>query len=229
MPTKPPKGSRRPASGTTSRTAAGLLVIAGLLVAYHYARQGGHFANGIPVIAPALHIILRGEVVAMNGQRLTVRVEDTRGGLTHLTRTVQLTSQTRYHTPGHPTLSGSAGMTYLKPGYRILVHGLSTKDGQMVNADEVAVSFPPVSGQLSAMQGSDLVVSVPGQKAPLTVVATSETAFFVGDGRWSTLARGAPVRVWFAPSIGHAGQFRALTVAVGSLATAHPTINAPAG
>ncbi len=229
MPTKPPKGGRHGASGATSRTAVGLLIIAGLLVVYHYARQDGHFATGVPVIAPALHNILRGEVVAMNGPRLTVRVEDTRGGLTHLTRTIQLTNETRYHTPGHPTLTGPAGMTYLKQGYRILVHGLAAQDGQTVNASEVAVSFPPVTGQLTSVVGSDLVVSVPGQAAPLTISATSHTAFFVAGGRWSTLARGAPVRVWIAPSIHQAGQFRALTVAVGTPTTPHPSMHSPSG
>ena len=216
MPAKPPNHGSKIKPKMSRQAAAWLLVAAGLLVAYHYARQQNLDAGGIPVIAPALHVALRGEVTTFSGDRLTVRVEDTSGNLTGITRIVQLSAQTRYQTPGEPQLTGSSGMSYIKPGYRVLIHGLEVGDGRTVNASQVTVSFPPVTGTLTALNGADLVIKLPGQTPTMTVTATSRTAFFVAGGRWSSVVKGVPIRVWIAPEVSHPGRFDALTVMVES-------------
>lgn len=214
MPAQPPDGEPKPKSGLSRRTAAWLVVVAGLLVVYHYSHGQGRVPS-IPVIAPALHVALRGEVTQITGQKIVVRVENTQGGLTQLKRTIALSSNTRYQSPGQPAVHGAHGLAYVKPGYRIMVHGLAASDGQTVNAAQISVSFPPVTGTLRSLIGSDLVVSVPGQPQPMTVTATSRTAFFVPQGLWSSLTPGAPIRVWISPQAKHTGRFNALTVMVG--------------
>jgi hypothetical protein len=210
----PPK-ERPPKSSGMSRRAAGMLmIIAGLLVVYHFAHERPGQSPGLPVIAPALHITLRGEVTRVHGERLTVRVENIHGDLTSHLRTVQLSAQTRIRRPGAPTAKGRAGLSYLQVGYRVLVHGLAAEDGETVNAAAVVVSFPPVTGTLVRVDGPNLTVQVPGQAADMTVTATSHTAFFVPGGDWSALKRGSPIRIWIAPEVGDATRFQALTVMV---------------
>lgn len=216
-----PSPEQPPKSGGMSRRAAGMLmIIAGLLVVYHFAHERPGQSPGLPVIAPALHITLRGEITRIDGERLTVRVENVHGDLTSHIRTVQLSADTRIRRPGAAAAKGRAGLSYLRVGYRVLVHGLAAEDGRTVNAAGVAVSFPPVTGTLARVEGADLVVRVPGQAAEMTVTATSHTAFFVPGGEWSTLRAGAPVRIWIAPETGDATRFQALTVTV----RANPTL-----
>jgi hypothetical protein len=214
VPAPPPGEGTKPHPRMSTRAATWLVVVAGLLVVYHYAHGGALPSANVPVIAPALHVALRGEVTTVTASKLVVRVEDTQGGLTNLNRTIALGPTTHYQSPGQPSISGAHGLTYIKPGYRVLVHGLSASDGQTVNAAQVSVSFPPVTGTLQSIAGSDLVVSVRGQAQPMVIQASSRTAFFVPNGRWSTLASGVPVRVWIAPEPKDPQHFNALTVTV---------------
>lgn len=210
-----PPHERPPKPGGMSRRAAGMLmIVAGLLVVYHFAHERTGQSPGLPVIAPALHITLRGEITRIDGERLTVRVENMHGDLTSHVRTVQLSGDTRIRRPGAGSAKGRTGLGYLQVGYRVLVHGLAAEDGQTINAAAVAVSFPPVTGTLARVDGPDLIVRVPGQAADMTVTATSHTAFFVPGGQWSTLKPGAPIRIWIAPEVKDATRFQALTVTV---------------
>ncbi len=214
VPAQPPDSGVRTKPHLSRRTAGLLVIVAGLLVVYHYAHNGGLGPQGIPVIAPALHVTLRGEVVQMAQGHLVVRVEDTKGGLTHLHRVIALSPETQYQSPGVPVTQGPQGVDYIKPGYRVVVRGLAASDGQTVNAAQVSVSFPPVNGTIRSLIGSNLVVSVPGQDHTMTITANSHTDFYVPDGRWSNLTPGAAVRVWISPRTKDPGQFTAVTVMV---------------
>ncbi len=214
VPTQGSDHSQKTHSRLSRRTAGLLVIVAGLLVVYHYAHPGGFGSRGIPVIAPALHIALRGEVTKMSNSTLVVRIEDRKGGLTRLSRTIALNSETRYQSPGQPLQSGHRGLQYIQPGYRVSVAGLTAGDGQTVNASQIAVSFPPVTGTVRTLIGSNLVLVVPGQPHTMTIAANSRTAFFVPGGRWSRLSPGASVRVWIAPQPDDPARFNALTVMV---------------
>lgn len=214
MPAEPPNPGPERKSGMSRRTAGWLMVVAGLLVVYHYAHQPHLQVSGVPVTAPALHVVLRGEVTQIEDHRLVVRVEDSRGRITDRTRTITLSPTTQYRTPGQSPIHGHAGLAYLNPGYRVQIQGLSASDGHTVKAAYIAVSFPPVSGTLTAVIGSDLEIRVAGQAVPMTVTANSHTAFYVPDGRLSSLSPGAPIQVWITPEHLHPGEFTALTVAV---------------
>ncbi|MCY0880135.1 MAG: DUF5666 domain-containing protein [Firmicutes bacterium] len=198
------------------RTAGWLVAIFAALVVIHYAYRINTQNLARTVMGkPALTIALRGEITSLNNSQMTVTLEDPHGDLTNLSRQIVLTDQTRYMAPGKPEATGSAGLGYLKPGYRISVRGVGT-DTNDIEANLVQVNFPPITGTITQLSQSEMTVNVPSQPAPAVITLTSHTAFFVPEGHWSALKVGAPVRVWVVPNQNPASGLTAVTVMVRS-------------
>ncbi|MCY0898662.1 MAG: DUF5666 domain-containing protein [Firmicutes bacterium] len=198
------------------RTAGWLVAIFAALVVIHYAYRVNTANLARTVMGrPALTVALRGEITSMGTNQMTVTLEDPHGDLTNLTRQILLTDQTRYLAPGKPEATGSAGVAYLKQGYRVSVRGVGT-DTNDIEANLVQVNFPPISGTITQLSGSQMTVNVPSQPAPAVVTLTSHTAFFVPDGHWTALKIGSPVRVWVVPNQNPNSGLTAVTVMVQS-------------
>lgn len=182
------------------RTAGWLVAIFAALVVIHYAYSTSAANLARTVMGkPAIQVALRGEITNLSGDHMTVTLEDPHGDLTNLSRQVTLTDQTRLMAPGKPQLTGKAGFSYLKEGYRVSVSGQGTADNG-IEAQVVEVNFPPINGTVSQIQASQITVAVSGQPSPAIVDVTSHTAFFMPNGDVSTLKVGAPVRVWVIPN-----------------------------
>ncbi len=202
------------------RTAGWFVALLAAFVVIHYAYQKAPGALTRAVTGqPAIHVALRGEITHLHSDAVGLILEDPHGNLTTLSRTVQLTNKTQYLMPGEPPLTGSTGLKYLQKGYRIFVKGRGTADNHVI-ADVVHVSFPPITGTLSALSPSALSVTVPHQPEAATIALTSHTAIYVPQGDWSQFKVGSPVRVWVVPTSHSTGSsLMALSVMVLSAAT----------
>lgn len=196
------------------RTAGWLVAVLAVVVVVHFAYGGLPTALTRAVTGhPVIQVSLRGEITRLSPNDLTVTLEDPHGNLTSVTRQVVLTSHTRFVSPGQPSVVGAQGYQYLKSGYRVLIRGASIGQNQL-EAQLVAVSFPPITGTVDRVQNSVLTLSVPGQSHKAHVSLTSHTAFFVPNGDWHQLATGAPVRVWVIPTSQNGSGLTAITVMV---------------
>ncbi|MDA8205062.1 MAG: DUF5666 domain-containing protein [Thermaerobacter sp.] len=200
--------------GMSRRTAGWLVAIFAALVVIHYAyhTSASNLARTVTG-RPALAIALRGEITQLNNDHMTVTLEDPHGDLTNLSRQVTLTDTTRIMAPGKPQVMGTAGLSYLKTGYRVAVSGQGTASNG-IEAQVVQVNFPPINGTVTRMGNSALTVNVSGEPAPAVVEVSSHTAFFAPNGDLTALKVGAPVRIWVIPNRQPGSGLTAVTVMV---------------
>lgn len=181
----------------TRRTAGWLVAIVAALFVYHWAFPSGY--SVLPAsISPA--VTVTGEITALNPPNLTLQLTDPKGQLTTLTRTVRLTTDTRYRYPGQPEATGTAGLNWLRPGLRVTVVGQSPSASGDLTASSVSVQFPPVTGVVQSVRPGTITLTIAGSSQPMNITVTPSTAFYFPQGDQSTLKPGAKVNVTVVPN-----------------------------
>ena len=205
---------KKPRFAMSRRTAGWVVAIFAALVVIHYAYRTSAANLARTVMGkPAIAIALRGEITKLDTNHMTVTLEDPQGDLTNLSREVTVTDKTRIMAPGKPEATGQQGLTYLKTGLRVAVSGQGTGTNGL-EANVVQVNFPPITGTISKIAGSQITVEVPGQPSPAVVDVTSQTAYFLPHGDAAALKTGASVRIWVVQNADPASGLTAVTVVV---------------
>ncbi|MBX5467100.1 MAG: DUF5666 domain-containing protein [Firmicutes bacterium] len=189
------------------RTAIGLMAMLAAMVIYRWAFAPNHVLA--PTAAP-LPTTVTGEILAIDPPELSLQLAGPSGQLTEVTRQVALSRTTQYHYPGQPVAVGDAGLGRLHPGLRVTVTG--STQGTQLEATQVRVTFPPVTGVVQAVGPGRLTLSLAGAPQPMEVALTPSTAYYFPAGSRHPLHAGVRVQVSVVPT--PSGGLEALRVEV---------------
>ncbi len=193
---------RRPGRNATTLLAAVLTALLGIHVWSLAAPSGA-----IPPHRTADPVRVQGDVIRLQGARLTIRpiYPDASGPTQVLTLGRHL--QVRWMGPGHPNEPRDS----LRPGEAIAATVRSTADG--LSATVIFVSDAVLVGTIHRWQAGLLELTIPDVQAPVPLRLTLDTAWHLPEGDVALLHPGERVRAEVEPGADGSWQAAALWVA----------------